>query len=294
MVEPKRQELAEANRKLEEANTTLAAVQAKVAELNRMVQELEKAFNDAVSEKEAAIAESERCQRKLGLANRLIRALASEGERWAQSLSQMKKDYSALTGDMLLAAAFVSYAGPFMSKYRTKLISQWVAWLQEKKAPMTEGLTDPLKALVNDATISRWMTEGLPADPTSIQNGTIVTNSERWPLMIDPQLQGIQWIKERESKNGLQVVRLGTPKLLPTIETALEAGTSVLIENIGETIDAVLTPVVTRSTYKKGGKFFVKLGDKDLEYNKNFKWVSNSPALFAPLPSAERRTPVYV
>jgi len=36
-----------------------------------------------VDDKEAAIRESERCQRKLELANRLITALASEGERWA-------------------------------------------------------------------------------------------------------------------------------------------------------------------------------------------------------------------
>jgi dynein heavy chain len=78
-VEPKRQELAVANAKLQEANTTLAAVQQKVAELNAKVQELEAQFNSAVDDKNAAIRESERCQLKLQLANRLISALASEG-----------------------------------------------------------------------------------------------------------------------------------------------------------------------------------------------------------------------
>jgi hypothetical protein len=51
-----------------------------VAELNAKVQELEAQFNAAVEDKEAAIKESERCQLKLQLANRLINALASEGE----------------------------------------------------------------------------------------------------------------------------------------------------------------------------------------------------------------------
>lgn len=51
-----------------------------VAELNAKVQELEAQFNAAVEDKEAAIRESERCQLKLQLANRLINALASEGE----------------------------------------------------------------------------------------------------------------------------------------------------------------------------------------------------------------------
>lgn len=62
-----------------------------------------------------------------------------------------------------------------------------------------------VQVLVDDAMVASWTREGLPSDPTSIQNGTILTNSERWPLMMDPQLQGVVWIKERESKNSLQV-----------------------------------------------------------------------------------------
>ncbi len=147
-VEPKRQELAAANAKLEEANVTLTAVQAKVAELNAMVQDLEAQFKAATDEKEAAIRESERCQRKLELANRLITALASEGERWAMTVEQLRKDYEVLTGDMLLAAAFVSYAGPFTSKFRAGLIEDWIKFLKERQTPMTEGISDPLKVCV--------------------------------------------------------------------------------------------------------------------------------------------------
>ena len=89
--------------------------------------------------------------------------------------------------------------------------------------------------------------------------------------MCDPQLQGIAWIKEREAKNNLQVVRMGAPKTADIMEKAIENGTSVLIENMGESIDAVLMPTVTRATYKKGRSLYVKMGDKDVEYHKNFK-----------------------
>ena len=51
-------------------------------------------------------------------------------------------------------------------------------------------LKDDMKVLVDDALVAGWVREGLPSDPTSVQNGTILTNSERWPLMLDPQLQG--------------------------------------------------------------------------------------------------------
>jgi dynein heavy chain len=41
------------------------------------------AFNFAINEKETAIRESERCERKLNLAQRLVGALGSEQDRWA-------------------------------------------------------------------------------------------------------------------------------------------------------------------------------------------------------------------
>lgn len=202
---------------------------------------------------------------------RLINALASEGERWAQTVEQLRKDYLVLTGDMLLAAAFVSYAGPFTSKFRASLIEDWIKFLNERQTPMTEGISDPLKVLVDDAMIAGWIREGLPSDPTSVQNGTILLNSERWSLMMDPQLQGIAWIKERESKNSLTVTRMGADNMITIMERAIEAGNSVLVENMGEGIDAVLNPVITRSTFKKGRNLYVKLGDKEVEYNKNFR-----------------------
>lgn len=64
-------------------------------------------------------------------------------------------------------------------------------------------------------------------------------------------VQGIVWIKERESAHNLQVVRMGVASTVTAMERAMEAGHSVLVENMGENIDAVLNPVITRSTFKK-------------------------------------------
>ena len=71
-------------------------------------------------------------------------------------------------------------------------------------------------------------------------------NCARWPLMIDPQLQGVTWIKKREEKHGLTVARLGQKGLLPSLEAALVAGMPFLIESLQESYDAVLAPVVGR------------------------------------------------
>lgn len=77
----------------------------------------------------------------------------------------------------------------------------------QPEIPMSEGL-DVLQLLTDGAQIATWNNENLPSDRMSIENATILTNTERWPLMIDPQLQGVKWIKTREGEE-LKVIHLG-------------------------------------------------------------------------------------
>ena len=57
------------------------------------------------------------------------------------------------------------------------------------------------------------------------------------------------------------------------MEKALETGASVMIENLQEALDAVIGPIVGRQKIKKGRNFFVKVGDKEVEYHANFKLI---------------------
>lgn len=50
----------------------------------------------------------------------------------------------------------------------------------------TEGVTMN-KFLGRPILIQQWNLAGLPKDETSIENGIIIEQSRRWPLMIDPQ-----------------------------------------------------------------------------------------------------------
>ena len=62
-----------------------------------------------------------------------------------------------------------------------------------------------------------WGNEGLPTDPLSIENGAIMSNATRWPLMIDPQLQGIKWIMNREEQNGLVIIQQSQHKYIDKV-----------------------------------------------------------------------------
>ena len=115
------------------------------------------------------------------------------------------------------------------------------------------------------------ITKDYPSDQVSIENGTVLTNSERYALMIDPQLQGITWIKEQEKKNNLQVTRLGNRDIINTLEQAIENGWSVLIENMDEQIDATLNPIIARNFFKRGRNRILKLGGKDLVLSDKFR-----------------------
>lgn len=57
----------------------------------------------------------------------LVAGLAGERVRWESSINGYEGFLAALPGDALLAAAFLSYAGPFPSEFRDELVKGiWV------------------------------------------------------------------------------------------------------------------------------------------------------------------------
>ncbi|KFH15313.1 dynein heavy chain family protein [Toxoplasma gondii MAS] len=276
-VAPKRRALEEATQQLEEANAKLAVVQQLVAELEEKLGKLVAEYDAAISEKNAVEAEANKCRTKLDMAQRLMNALGSEGTRWQQSIENFNEELRVMVGDVLLASSFVAYAGVFTKKYRDWLKTEkFVEFLRSKQIPMSAE-PHPLHLLTTDAEMAMWNNQGLPSDQVSLENGAILTNSQRWCLLVDPQLQGSAWIKKREQSNNLQVTRLQHPRLIQTMETAISLGFSVFLENLEETIEAVLAPVVGRQTIKRGRSLNIKLGDKEIPYNSNFRLFLQTP-----------------
>ncbi|XP_019887304.2 dynein beta chain, ciliary [Ooceraea biroi] len=269
-VEPKRKALAHANAELAAAQEKLSGIKRKVASLEEQLAKLTADFEKATAEKLKCQQEADATNSTIALANRLVGGLASENVRWADSVANFMQQASTLPGDVLLVTAFISYVGCFTKQYRQDLLNkQWLPFIRnvEPVIPITEGL-DPLSLLTDDTQVAKWNNEGLPNDRMSTENATILTNSDRWPLMIDPQLQGIKWIKQKYG-DELKVIRLGQRGYLDVIELSLANGSTVLLENIGESVDPVLDPLLGRNLIKKGRA--IKIGDKEVEYNSMFR-----------------------
>ncbi|XP_061561508.1 dynein heavy chain 9, axonemal isoform X3 [Phycodurus eques] len=271
-VEPKRQALSKANAELAAAQGKLVTIKNKINHLNENLAKLTAKFEKATAEKLKCQQEAESTAHTISLANRLVGGLASENIRWADAIESFRKQERTLCGDVLLITAFISYLGYFTKRYRLQLMAEtWRPYLSQLTVPIpvTPGL-DPITMLTDDADIATWQNEGLPADRMSTENATILTSCQRWPLMVDPQLQGIKWIKNKYGDH-LHVVRIGQRGYLDAIERALAQGDVVLIENLEENLDPVLGPLLGRETIKKGR--YIKIGDKECEYNPGFRLI---------------------
>ena len=217
-VEPKKQAVREANEQLAVANEKKRVMEELVAELNAKLAILQASFDKAMKEKADAEESAARSARRLDLANRLINALGANVELWGAAIVDIGKQIEVVVGDVLLASAFVSYVGPFNKKYRDMILNdKFCNYFTDRGIPVSPE-KNPLAILTNDAEIASWNNEKLPSDRVSTENGTILTNSDRFSLIIDPQLQGITWLKDRFKNVNLQVTRLSNKKMVSTIE----------------------------------------------------------------------------
>ena len=169
----------------------------KVARVEAALSVLEATLAAASAKRAAAEAEAARCASRLSLASRLVNGLASENERWGAEAARLRAAESLLIGDVLLASAFVSYLGAFSAAYRRRLwAGTWLADLRARGIPVSPE-PDPLAILTDEGRTARMLSEGLPSDRISVENGAIIACSKRWPLIIDPQRQGIAWLRRR-------------------------------------------------------------------------------------------------
>ena len=75
-----------------------------------------------------------------------------------------------------------------------------------------------------------------------------------------------------ERSNKLNVLKLSDPNYVRNLENAIQFGTPVLMENVGEELDPILEPILQKQTFKQQGVEYMKLGDNAIEYSHDFRF----------------------
>ncbi|NWU37148.1 DYH8 protein, partial [Hylia prasina] len=204
-VLPLKANLAKQEGRLKIANAEKDKAQAELDEKQAELDKVQAKFDAAMKEKMDLEDDAETCKRKMQAASALIDGLSGEKVRWTQQSKEFKSQIKRLVGDILLCTGFLSYCGPFNQDFRNLLLKDlWETELRNHKIPFSDDL-NLIAMLVDQPTISEWNLQGLPGDHLSIQNGIIVTKASRYPLLVDPQTQGKEWVKNKEQDNELQV-----------------------------------------------------------------------------------------
>ncbi|XP_063710592.1 dynein axonemal heavy chain 3-like [Symsagittifera roscoffensis] len=271
VVAPKKIKLAEAQGELEVQMTKLNAKRAELKAIVDKLQTLQDKLDEMTKKKEELEFNIDLCGKKLDRAEKLIGGLGGEKDRWSKNAEDLGFKYINITGDVLVSSAIVAYLGTFTVDFRTEATHKWMEKCREKKIPCSEVFS-MANTLGEPVKIRDWNIAGLPVDSFSVDNGIIVDNSQRWPLMIDPQTQANKWVKNMEKKNKMQVVKLSDANYVRTLENSIQFGTPVLMENVGEELDAILEPVLLKQTYKQQGVEYLRLGENVIEYSHDFRF----------------------
>jgi dynein heavy chain len=200
-----------------------------------------------------------------------VGGLGGEKQRWSDEAIMLADKLFNVIEDVLLGTGVVECLGPFTFDFRGDCIVTSQKLCADQKIPVSpvfsliETLGDPVK-------IRLWHLAGLPIDTFSINNGIIVTNARRWPLMIDPQGQASRWIRNLERTNGLSIVKTMEPGYLRVVENSIQRGLPVLLENVREELEPALEPVLLRQTFRQGTVLCIKISENVVEYNPAFRF----------------------
>ncbi|XP_051490092.1 dynein axonemal heavy chain 10 [Apus apus] len=275
-VKPKRLKVARLEKTYYTSKRILEKLKAELAAIQDELKALGDKYQEAIREKQQLQEEAEIMQRRLEAADKLIFGLRSENKRWTEELEDYEIRKVELLGDCLLCAAFLSYEGAFNWDFRNEMIYQvWQEDILSRKIPL--GQPFKLESLLtNEVEVSRWVSQGLPPDELSVQNGILTMYASRFPLCIDPQQQALHWIKKKEEKNNLKMASINDPDFLKQLELAIKYGSPFLLHGVDEYIDPVIDNVLEKNIKVAQGRTFVVLGDKEIDYDSNFRLYLNT------------------
>ena len=273
---PAKTRLLEMESNLREVQNRADIEEMELTKASQKLEEMKRALADALNNKTVILDKAEKTRENLKSINALIRMLSDGKERWQQSVREYTRSLGALPGDVATAACFLTYCGPLVKDGRAKLCKSVQTTLQGNMSSQDEEANarryqDLVFDLLCTATEkAEWAKQGLPADPYSVENGLLVTKALRWPFLMDPEGQGLAWIKNKE-KDVLKPTTVVDPNFMHVFQDCINHGRSLLIENVDNFLHPILQCVLDRQAdFRENGEVMLTIGEKNMTCTSGF------------------------
>ena len=270
-IQPLRDEVTRLEHAAESANEKQATLENEVKELEDSISQYKSDYAMLIRDVESLKTEMETVTIKVQRAESLIHSLSKESERWSKSSSGFQQILKNLVGDSLVMAGFLTYTGFFDFKVRTILKKKWQESLDllgidfREHLSMTEVLSSASQRL-------KWQSQGLPSDSLSVENGVILDHCSRFPLIIDPSGNAMNFIMKKYQDQKIQKTSFLDNSFIKTLAGAIRFGTTLLVENV-ENIDPVLNPILNKEIQRTGGRSLVRIGTEEVDYSPKFNII---------------------
>lgn len=88
----------------------------------------------------------------------------------------------------LLAASYITYLSEHPEDIRRQKFNTWANLVNGPQFNF-------LKFITNESNLLSLTRQGLPNDTLSLENGQIILNNIKVPLVLDPNIQASNWLK---------------------------------------------------------------------------------------------------
>ncbi len=270
LIAPKREKCNSLKKDLDEALHCLRGKQLDLAKVQVQLGRIREQYASSVHAHQELNERIQQARERLRRASDLMTVLRAEEQRWLADVASLDQQFAGLLSASFLSACCVVYYGAFTQEFRKSILAQMIGVCEA-----SDFQVYPAFCLIDNLTtptlVDRWRMAGLPEDTFSTENGILVTSARRCPLLIDPQGQANSWIRKLENMTWLYVTSPSDHNMIRTLQAAMRGGRPVLLEDVGATLDPILEPLLLRQTRSVGGQLVIRIGDVDMEYDRNFR-----------------------
>ena len=278
-IQPLRDEVAQLEKDASTVKVQLETVQAEVSELETSIVQYKEDYATLIRDVEALKSEMQTVSTKVDRAESLLQSLGHESERWEKSAEGFQSILRSLVGDSLILAAFLTYSGFFDFKNRLVMMDKWKHTLEILGIECNDDI-GIVESLSTGKQRVEWKAQGLLDDQLSMENGVILDHAVRFPLLIDPSGNAINFLMNKLESKKIQKTSFLDKAFVKTLSGAVRFGTALLVENV-EQIDPILNPLLNKELQRTGGRTLVRIGTEDIDYSPDFMIIlsTKNPAV---------------